>query len=256
MLDLLEVRLLAVDYKSKIDIRSDQALNYPMHLAAQTANLAIADILVSRDAHLNCRNAKYNTPIHTAASLNKPSFLSHFRNYERCHFKDTLSAKNFLQLTPLMCAAYNGHLECVRELFAPGTMSLNDLLSLENTDCDDRNVFHLCACQNQLECFNFLMDHFPRDKDMVLFSRDKEENTVLHVAAKFGHLDFVQDVLDKVRAAGGGSMLKHLVLIKNSDEQTLLHLACLSQASDEASKQFIKYILDKFDSHLFLLVLL
>jgi len=98
------------------------------------------------------------------------------------------------------------------------------------------------------------MDQFPREEDMVLFSRDKEENTVLHVAAKFGHLAFVQSVLNKVGNAGGGSMLKHLVMIKNSDEQTLLHLACLSQASDEVSKEFIKYVLDKFDSHLLLQV--
>ena len=99
-----------------------------------------------------------------------------------------------------------------------------------------------------------MIKHFDDSVDRVLFSQDKEENTVLHLAAKFGHLGFVQSVLERFKECRWSGMLKHLVLIKNSDEETLLHLACLSQVEDEISREFIEYVLGQFDSRLLLKV--
>ncbi len=241
----------------KIGNTSDDKLliDYPMHFAAQTANEEIIEILVEHGAHLNKFNIRQNTPIHTAASLNKVKFISYFKKHQnkRIHdqYKETLKTKNYLQFTPLMCAAFNGHIESLKELYDP-LPKLEELIRSENTDCDDRNIFHLCACRNQWDCFKLLIEPFVNDVERVLFSRDKEDNTVLHLAAQFGHLTFVQGVLKQFKDRA--PMLKHLVLFKNSEEETFLHLACLSQTSDDISRNFFKYVLDNFDSSLLLKV--
>ena len=97
--------------------------------------------------------------------------------------------RNFRKFTPFMCAVYNGHLECVKELF--------ELKRVYDVDIKERNIFHLCACQNNIECFRYLIKQIPNQSDVIkiLFKRDKSGNTILHNAAHNGHFEFIASIL-------------------------------------------------------------
>ena len=228
-------KLLIERYNANINVSSGPIHNYPIHLSAQKGSVELLDLLVGKHADLTVVNSDGNTALHIAALHNKPLFIEAFKRHERHKFSENrcCQKRNTSGLTPLMCAVFADNTKCVRALFK--------LSIFEELSGEAGTIFHLTAKQNSLTTFEYLF-HECKTKlintniNQILLVKDANANTLLHIACRYGHLDFVVKVLSIIENKD------ELVFAKNSEEQTCFHMACL-----HGNESIVSHLLNNFN---------
>lgn len=239
------VKTLITEFNNKIDVEGGPDSFTPLQLTAQLGSIEIFDFLLENNANIDEVNIRNENALHVAATYNKPQFIKHFLNkeYEINKHYSCYDDKNSQQFTPIMCATFYGHINCIDVFHCRFKSKLNFIL--KDRDNYDRTIFHLCARKNHFDCFKYFLDLIEDiyDKKDILKQKDNRDNTVLHYACKYGNYDIVKYIFLFI------DINSSLVFIKNNDEQTAFHVACKKGTAD-----IINYILEKIgeNSHLLL----
>uniref|UniRef100_A0A3B4E6Z2 Ankyrin 1, erythrocytic a n=1 Tax=Pygocentrus nattereri TaxID=42514 RepID=A0A3B4E6Z2_PYGNA len=159
----------------------------PLHIAAHYENLNVAQLLLNRGANVNF------TP--------KVSSLNIFINclLYRILFPD--------ELTPLHCAARNGHVRIIEILLEQGA-------PIQAKTKNGLSPIHMAAQGDHMDCVRQLLQYNAEIDDITL-----DHLTPLHVAAHCGHHRMAKVLLDKgakpnTRALNGFTPL-HIACKKN-----------------------------------------
>lgn len=183
---------------------------------------------VSFKSNLNKENA-----LHIAAYNNKYAFIKEILAYENSllhankHLKENLDEKgNYIPCirqrdknfyTPLLTAMAAGNQKCVEELLSDRNSDINV------KDKDGNSVLNFCLLFNNTECLKYL---FQINLSMdVIFSKNNQDETILHNACKNGNLEIVRLVLNKLVEDTTNSADAFLYS-KNKEDQTCFHIAC------------------------------
>lgn len=97
---------------------------------------------------------------------------------------------------------------------------------LDAKDINGNSVYQLCAEYNNVNCFHyFLKNHFENSPKFLLSVNNKEE-TVLHTACRFGNIEIVKLVYEKVNESSLN--LEKFLYMRNDSRQTCFHIACIT----------------------------
>lgn len=125
---------------------------------------------------------------------------------------------NKSHFTPLLVALSTNNLACFELLVTDPNAKLNVKSPNGNS------AYHICSEYSNLNGLKYLFKHFYSKSPSLLTSKNREENTMLHLAAKKGSLDIVYLVYENLKES---SSLESFLFSKNSAGQTFFHLACL-----------------------------
>ena len=189
---------------SKLD-GNDQSGFTPFHHAAKENNIDLIKLLVANGCDVNVVDAdeKQQTPLHKAAMFGHVEsiklLLENNADANQCDNDGN---------TPLQTAViYGGDIQVVKTL-----IEKTDLLK-ENKN--GQNSLHIAVTYHQVDVINLILNH---EQGPALISKADEDGfTPLHVAVSLGHLDTVENFLNKL---GTIDITKTITIGKN-----VLHLA-------------------------------
>ena len=98
---------------------------------------------------------------------------------------DTCTTDDYFRDTPLIYAAFYGHVEVVRLLLESGA-------NPEKANADQRTALHFAAWNEMLEVCRLLLDWGAKVDPL-----DKWKDTPLHDAARLGHLSAVKLLVER-----------------------------------------------------------
>ena len=121
-------------------------------------------------------------------------------------------------------AAFNGNLEILKELIKQGA----DINSENN---DEETILQLAARARKpnIESVKYLLDN--KEIKQKLEAKDKNDWTAMHVAAFYGNLGILKELIMQ------GADIK----AKNNDKETILHIASGAQ---KPNIELVKYLLE------------
>lgn len=184
-------------------------------------------------------NANSENALHIAAYYNKYKFIREFRTYEatmlglrhhpncgglggslelgsqympcmcHCELDTQLHVRSEKQrdrnyYTPLMCAVEAGNQKCVHELLADidGVVmsEQQDATSrrdeLHARDKDGNTVYHVAAEAENVDSLRHLFQ-LDESRDEVIFSRNNFDDSILHVACRNGNLEVIKLIVNR-----------------------------------------------------------
>lgn len=126
----------------------------------------------------------------------------------------------------------NGQFKVLKALF----QIKKDRIDLLYNDMEGNNLFHICARQNNLAGFRFLVTNFKKFEDVrsitdCLVQENAFEETILHISTKHRHFEFIQEILetsfDLVDSDFStiDQFRNILVFAKDQNEETCLYIA-------------------------------
>lgn len=101
--------------------------------------------------------------------------------------------------TPLMCAVEAGNPKCVHELLADIDGVVYDSTrrdELHVRDKDGNTVYHVAAEAENVDSLRYLFQ-LEESRDDVIFSRNNFDDSVLHVACRNGNLEMVKLIVNR-----------------------------------------------------------
>ncbi len=242
------VETLMRDYLIDKDIKDAKNGNLATHEVARTGSVAMFDLLEKYDFISNKQNNNLENALHIAASANRDLFIHRYLFYENntdmsrvecqcsCDSSVAIPSVQVLNkdfLTPLLLAAINGNLKCLREL----STDLNTKIDVRDTN--GNSVYHLFAEFSHLECLQyFLKNHFAKNQKLLL-SVNNQEETVVHVACRSGNLELIKIAHDTID--GISISLEPFLFSKNIHGQTGFHIACINGYYN-IIEYFLKYL--------------
>ncbi len=154
-----------------------------------------------------------NTPFHKACIGNHRQFIELFDKAD----KDLRSKENNDGQTPFLLAVRLGHIE-----FAQAVRRKEEA---RKTDKENRTLFHLLLGRPMLEQkhLDFLDDMLKEYPDLI-FEKDKQKRTVLHIIAEQGHSDaVVQKIYNSLN--GGPKQVAEFINAQNTSDCTAAQVA-------------------------------
>lgn len=139
----------------------------PLLLALDQARSDVAAHLVSKDADIKCHDREGFTPAHVATLAGTIDTLKLLCTKD----KSVLEAKDFRGRTPMLLAAAQGNLECVKFLVLQGS-------DLRTSDRLGRNAVMLAAAGGYAQIVRYLLDKQPGLIDLT----DENCNPALDLA--------------------------------------------------------------------------
>lgn len=183
-------------------------------------------------------NNNQENALHIAAYYNKYKFIREFRLYEAaylglrhhsscgggvnedgdvmpcmCHcelvdlstYVKSEKQRDRNYYTPLMCAVEAGNQKCVQELLAElegvavaeedeATEKKRD--ELHAKDKDGNTVYHVAAEAENVDSLRYLL-LLEQSKDEVIFSRNNFDESILHVGCRNGNLEVVKLIVNR-----------------------------------------------------------
>ncbi|XP_046346459.2 transient receptor potential cation channel subfamily A member 1 homolog isoform X2 [Haliotis rufescens] len=223
---------------------------YPLHLAAMSGDIRNVKLLVEHKARVDVLNDEQATPLHKAIVFNHLDVVQYLVDHgakidRRC--KDNY--------TPLLLAVTHGHVETVELLLQKGAdytavdknvktviflaaeenkaPVLKKLLSypqvklmIKGNESCVTNPVHVAAQEGYSEILVILLEN-----GALPDSRNEEQQTPLHLAAMFGRMSNVRELVKRD---------KLLVNAKDGNSNTPLHLAAM-QGHDKAVALLLEF---------------
>lgn len=227
------LELLFKQFNLNRDIREGKMGNYLVHSAARNGSVKMLRLLQQFDAVLFGVNSNRDNALHVAAEYDSSQFIREFLWLEKepifnMQKVQPVQMTNKDQFTPLMTALAFSNQKCVEEL-----ISSKDI-QLDCKDIDGNSIYHIMAKFNNSESLKyFLARHLETTKD-VIFSKNNLDESVFHVACRFGHLEIIKMILNKLNNTNYTTILNS----KNLQGQTCFHLAC-----DKGYHNIVEYFL-------------
>ncbi|KAF7847543.1 hypothetical protein BT93_L2857 [Corymbia citriodora subsp. variegata] len=187
----------------------------PLHVAAMLGHLRFVEELLARKAEL-AQEQDYQgfTPLHIAAAKGYFRIVARLLEFgpEVCFVRD------MYERNPLHVAAMKGQEEILEILVREKPEAAHEIFE------DGQTIFHLCVKYNRLQCLKLLMN-FLRD-DQLINSRDKDGNTILHLAAAQKQTKiilFLSDIgidpnVPNYKGFSSLALLAHVESLKNDSE--------------------------------------
>lgn len=211
---------------------------HPLHLAAVNGDVRIVRLLVEHNARIDVLNNEQATPLHKAAQYNHVQCVEFLVDREA-----DIERRDEENYTPLLLASVYGQAATVDLLIKKGA-------DTSAVDKNDKTAIFLACEENQLSCLETLLnyeeicdsinvsDRYDNDPLHIsamkgylpicrcllkngadLDSKNEEEQTPLHLAAKFGRTNIVRELVKQD---------KNSVNDEDENSNTALHLAALA----------------------------
>uniref|UniRef100_A0A094ZQX6 Death-associated protein kinase 1 n=1 Tax=Schistosoma haematobium TaxID=6185 RepID=A0A094ZQX6_SCHHA len=136
-------------------------------------------------------------------------------NYEVSIERDITEENEISNYHLIVGAILDGNLELINHLFTQ-----RNSFNFKNLDENGNSLMHIAVISKHLEIVRYLAEH-----NVPLYTVNKDGETPLHIAAKFGLLPIVDYIIDV-----GSNLLKFV----DKNGNTPLHLACLTKHPDVA----------------------
>jgi ankyrin repeat protein len=224
----------------------DKNSNLPIHYAAKCGSTDVLEILWKNNAFSLKTNQKGENALHIAASNNKFKFIKSFLKYEKDYLKSektlqTLSFKclNQNKHSPLFLAIINGHLKCVEIL------AMLEDTDLNAKDMNGNSIYHKCAEYNHYESLRFLLTRKGKNFLELIYLKNENDETVLHIAAEHENLEIIKLVLSKLY--DGFMSTETFLTSKNKQGKTFFQIAC-----SKGYHNIVEYFLKDLKMHFFL----
>jgi ankyrin repeat protein len=222
--DLLE--MLVKDY-AQSDLRERKNGYFLVHLAAK-ANSVEFYAMLKKYNNFKCDvvNFENKNLIHLAAENRAVNFLRAFLNQEnRSTSLRLLESVDKSLNTPLFTAIINKNHKIVEEI-----LRFCDLKAdFAHRDVDANSIFHLCVRYNNLESLEYFLSNenlFSYNSFLdLLYSKNSLNETVVNVACRYGNLECLKCLLNKISANDFVSQDNLLFENQNTSGQTCLHVA-------------------------------
>ncbi|XP_052065512.1 uncharacterized protein LOC127705231 isoform X3 [Mytilus californianus] len=187
--------------------------------AAREGNIKEVELCVKNKANLECKTDDLwgKTPLMLAAWGGHLEVVTYLATHG-----SQLDVTDRWGMTPLMLAAWGGHLEVVTYLVTHGSQ-------LEVTDEWRRTPLMLAAERGHLEVVTYLVTHGSQ-----LDATDRDGETALHYAAKYGQIEVTKWLIDQ-----GCSPW-----VKTKQGETPYDLVTIKSYEDEEEKRKKKEVMD------------
>jgi ankyrin repeat protein len=218
------VELFLSEYAVSVD-QEDRVGNLPVHLGARAGSTEILKLLAKHNASLFKCNQNKENALHIAAAHNRFKFIKDFILLERAQREKeagtgppSVKMLNRHGFTPLFSAVSAGHVKCVEALL------ISEYTELDAKDLDGNSIYHLCAELNNVDVLRYLLSRKDQKYVEPLFIRNNHEESVMHVACKFGHIEIIKLVLSKIY---DNFSAENYLTSKNKEGKTCFHIACV-----------------------------
>ncbi|XP_022091401.1 transient receptor potential cation channel subfamily A member 1-like isoform X2 [Acanthaster planci] len=148
--------------------RMDQTV---LHYTAETANVALLNLLLVKGAKVDTRDNEEKTPLHIACQFGHLACVKILLQ----HSPNLLNTDDMDGMTPLLLASHNGHPSIVRFLLDTGA----DIASKND---EWKTALALAASKNHVHTVTVLIEN-----NADINALDKEKNTPLHLVCQAGH---------------------------------------------------------------------
>ena len=229
------VKMLLSDYSADLGAVGGAHENNLLHIAAIAGS---KELFIYFGAFFDYSEGNTNNEnfLHLAVQANQSQFIKDvFKSSQNEELVQTLdisgifSLKNQQGFTPLMLAAKLGDLECLNSLLGDQS-SRASRFDLFTKDNNDRTIFHICARNNNFECFQKLSALLNEETKRILLAKDTSQNTVLHYASQNGNVGLVKHIVGILDGAEVGD--KNFLFEKNDHELTCFQTACINEKMD------------------------
>lgn len=150
-----------------------------LHTAVNANNITMVAILLQKNASIDVRDKKGNTPVHYATVLGHNDILTFLLEKN----KESADYYNDNGLMPLHVASFFGHIEIVKIL-------LKYTINYDSSSNSGQTPLYLAADQNHLKIVKFLIENGANATHA-----DLDGNTPLHAAAAKGFDEVVEELL-------------------------------------------------------------
>ena len=246
------IDMLFNEFSADKETKEGQNGNLPIHSAAKNGSLQLLKILERYDAVSFKTNSEMKNALHIAAESNSYNFIKEFLTYELalvnhtesdqmnlmfcacvCDFPSdhvaSIKMQNKQRFTPFMTALAYGNHKCVEEM-----ANLWTNIDLEIKDIESNSIYHICAHFNNTESLKFLLTKFFAKTSHLLYTKNKMDETVMHVACRQGNLEVIKMILNKIYETANLSA-NALLYSQNKDGLTCFHIACMNGFSNIAN---------------------
>lgn len=174
--------------------------NLLIHLVAKTGSTEMLEILTNNDGLVSKENFNSENPLHIAAFYNNNRFLTKYLELEndgKIVDLDTPSIQvlNKKNLTPIQVSIVAHNFECFKVLMG----DKNAMLNVKSVTGD--SAYHICAQFGNFVAFSYLLEYFYSKNPNYLTSKNREGNTVLHMAAKSGALEIITLLYETLKSS-------------------------------------------------------
>ena len=151
-------------------------------------------------------------PIHIAALHGDIDLVKHIELRTKNQNPETGYERN-----PFHLAAFQGHLE-ICKWYITNIPNTHSAIEVNRADYNGWTVLHLAASNDQVEIFNYLLEH-----GADLYLKDQEGQTALHIAAQLNSLKICKLIVEIYNK--GGVLVNSSANGRWGDGETPLHTA-------------------------------
>ena len=155
------------------------------------------EILEKYDAMTSRQNTKLDTPLHIAAFFNNTDFITKYLTLENegkiKSSTPSIQILNKSDLTPLLVTLVSNNEKCFELLVNDKNAKLNVKSPSGNS------AYHVCAEYANINGLKYLLKNFYSKNAGLLTTKNRKENTVLHLAAQKGSLDIVFQIYETIK---------------------------------------------------------
>ena len=187
----------------------------PLHIAADSGQYSVIDYLISKGANIETKNKSGNSPLFQAV-IKGDLAVARFLISKKADLGTTNSQKQTL----LEYSIQSNNNKMIELLISNG-MSLKYLPKLEKPPISFINdIFEACKVGN-FSSVLWICQNKTHDESSVLLLRNKDNDTPIHIAAKYGHLHLLRFLIEHenidVEIKGNSSYTPLIYAIKNND---------------------------------------
>ena len=236
------------DYEVDQDLKDNKTGNLIIHLAAKQNSIDLFNLLVNYNAVSFKTNSNLDNALHIASQNNCSRFIRCLLEYEKmleeksendayipcmcrcdvictCETSNTSSIEqlNKKNYDPLMMAIASRNHKCVEELIL-ASEAYNRKINIHLRDKLGNTCLHLCAQSNNVDSLNYLLNKYFSKETSILKAKNLQDETVLHVACRYGNLEIIKIILNRIYESDLPN--ESILMAQNKDGETCFAIAC------------------------------